>query len=54
MIIEGKEKETVIRYSLKERILILLKGRIIIPDEFLTKVITSLATISFEKEKNKK
>jgi len=54
MIIEDKEKETVIKYSLKERIVILLKGKTIISDEFLNRVITTLATISFQKEQRKK
>jgi hypothetical protein len=54
MIIEDKEKETVIKYSLRERIVILLKGKTIIPDDFLNRVITTLATISFQKEQRKK
>jgi hypothetical protein len=54
MIIEDKEKETVIKYSLKERIVILLKGKTIIPDDFLNRIITTLATISFQKEQRKK
>jgi hypothetical protein len=54
MIIEDKEKETVIKYSLKERIVILLKGKTIIPDDFLNKIITTLAIISFQKEQRKK
>jgi hypothetical protein len=54
MIIEDKEKETVIKYSLKERIVILLKGKTIISDEFLNRVITTLATISFQKEQRKR
>jgi len=54
MIIEDKEKETVIKYSLKERMVILLKGKTIISDEFLNRVITTLATISFQKEQRKK
>ena len=54
MIIEDKEKETVIKYSLRERITILLKGKTVIPDEFLNKVITVLATLSFQKEQRKK
>jgi len=53
MIIEGKEKETVIKYSLKEKIIILLKGKIIIPNEYLDNLIVTLATISF-RIKNKK
>jgi hypothetical protein len=54
MIIEDKEKETVINYSLRERITILLKGKIIIPDDFLNRIITTLAKISFKKEQRKK
>ena len=54
MIIEDKEKETVIKYSLKERIVILLKGKTIIPDDFLNRIITTLAAISFQKEQRKK
>jgi|APGre2960657423_1045063.scaffolds.fasta_scaffold370004_2 hypothetical protein len=54
MIIEDKEKETVIKYSLKERIVILLKGKTIIPDDFLNRIITTLAIISFQKEQRKK
>jgi hypothetical protein len=54
MIIEDKEKETVIKYSLKERMVILLKGKTIIPDDFLNRIITTLATISFQKEQRKK
>jgi hypothetical protein len=54
MIIEDKEKETVINYSLRERIVILLKGKTIIPDDFLNRIITTLATISFQKEQRKK
>jgi hypothetical protein len=54
MIIEDKENETVIKYSLKERMVILLKGKTIIPDDFLNRIITTLATISFQKEQRKK
>jgi hypothetical protein len=54
MIIEDKEKETVIKYSLRERIVILLKGKTIIPDDFLNRIITTLAIISFQKEQRKK
>lgn len=54
MIIEDKEKETVIKYSLKERIVILLKGKTIISDDFLNRIITTLALISFQKEERKK
>jgi hypothetical protein len=54
MIIFSNEKETTIKYSLKERLIIFLKGKTIISDEFLNKIITTLAIISFQKEQRKK
>jgi hypothetical protein len=54
MIIFSNEKETTVKYSLKERLIIFLKGKTIISDEFLNKIITTLAIISFQKEQRKK
>jgi hypothetical protein len=54
MIIFSNEKETIIKYSFKERLIIFFKGKTIISDEFLNRIITTLAVISFQKEQRKK
>ena len=54
MIIFSNEKETTVKYSLKERLIIFFKGKTIISDEFLNRIITTLAVISFQKEQRKK
>lgn len=54
MIIFSNERETTIKYSFKERLIIFFKGKTIISDEFLNRIITTLAIISFQKEQRKK